>query len=185
MIGDEFARVLHAAQSGDAWAFSSLYRDLNAPLLRYFGAHVPSEAEDLVAETWLSVARGLGSFSGDEAGFRGWIFTIAHRRLVQYWRDSARRPTSPVAPESLLDRPGPDDTEETALQGSLASTAARKIAAALPREQAHVVLLRVVAGLSVEQVAEILGKRPGTVRVLQHKALRRLAGRFSLEKVTH
>lgn len=185
MIGDGFAQVLRAAQSGDELAFSSIYRDLNAPLLRYFGAQVPSDAEDLVAETWLSIARGLGSFSGDEAGFRGWMFTIAHRRLVQYWRDAARRPTSPVDLESLVDRAGSDDTEEMALQGSLAGTAARRIAAALPREQAHVVLLRVVAGLSVAQVAEILGKRPGTVRVLQHKALRRLAAHVSLEEVTH
>ena len=184
MIGDEFARVLAAAQDGDARAFSSLYRDLNAPLLRYFGAHVPSEAEDLVAETWLSVARGLGSFRGDEAGFRGWVFTIAHRRLVQHWRDAARHPTFPAAAESLVDRPGPEDTAETAVQATLAGSAARQIAAALPKEQADVVLLRVVAGLGVDQVAEILGKRPGTVRVLQHKALRRLAAQFSREKVT-
>ena len=51
-------------------------------------------------------------------------------------------------------------------------------------DQADVVLLRVLAGLDVDQVAEILGKRPGTVRVLQHKALRRLAGRFSIEALT-
>ena len=65
-----------------------------------------------------------------------------------------------------------------------AEEAAAAIAAVLTPDQADVVLLRVLAGLDVDQVAQILRKRPGTVRVLQHKALRRLAGRFSLEGVT-
>jgi RNA polymerase sigma-70 factor (ECF subfamily) len=89
-----------------------------------------------------------------------------------------------VAPEALADRAGSDDTEAAALDAGTAQVAARAIALALTPDQADVVLLRVLAGLDVGLVAEILGKRPGTVRVLQHKALRRLAGTFSLEALT-
>lgn len=132
------------------------------------------------AETWLAAARNLASF-GDETAFRGWLFTIARRRLVQHWRDSGRRPVTAVAPERLTDRRAADDPEAEGLAAVSAREAARAIAAALPPDQADVVLLRMLGGLDVDQVAGILGKRPGTVRVLQHKALRRLADRFSPE----
>jgi RNA polymerase sigma-70 factor (ECF subfamily) len=183
-IGSEFDSVLAAAQAGAEWAFAVLYRDLNPRLLRYLGARAPSAAEDVAAETWLAVARQLASFSGGEAAFRGWLFTIARRRLIQHWRDTGRRPATPVAPESLVGRAGSDDPEADALSAVSARAAAAAIAAALSPDQADVVLLRVLAGLDVDQVAEILGKRPGTVRVLQHKALRRLANRFSPEALT-
>ncbi len=183
-IGSEFEGVLAAAQAGGEWAFAVLYRDLNPRLVRYLGAKAPGVAEDLAAETWLGAARGLGSFQGDEGAFRGWLFTIAGRRLVQHWRDTARRPATPVAPGSLLERRAADDPEAEGLAAVSAQEAARTIAAALSPDQADVVLLRMLGGLDVDQVAAVLGKRPGTVRVLQHKALRRLADRFSPEVLT-
>ena len=184
MIGDGFASVLEAAKDGAPWAFATLYRDLNPALLRFFAARAPSESEDLTSETWLHVARGLRSFDGNERELRGWVFTIAHRRLVQHWRSAARRRSEPSAPEVIAELVGPEDTEAAALDASSAVSAARAIAAALSRDQADVVILRVVAGLDVAQVARILGKREGTVRVLQHKALRRLAARFPVEALT-
>jgi RNA polymerase sigma-70 factor, ECF subfamily len=183
-IGLDFDDVLSAAQAGGEWAFTALYRDVNPPLLRYLGAQAPGAADDVAAETWLAVARQLGSFSGGEGAFRGWLFSIARRRLIQHWRDLGRRPVTPVAPDTLSERPAADDPEAAGLAVVSAQEAAAAIAAALPPDQADVVLLRVLAGLDVNQVAEILGKRPGTVRVLQHKALRRLAGRFSIEALT-
>lgn len=68
----------------------------------------------------------------------------------------------------------PDSSEE-AVEALAADEAVRMLAAGLSRDQAEVVILRVLGGLSVEDVAAVLGKRPGTVRVLQHRALRRLA----------
>ncbi len=183
-IGPEFDTVLAAAQVGAEWAFGILYRDLNPRLVRYLGAQAPSAAEDVAAETWLAAARQLGSFTGGEGAFRGWLFTIARRRLIQHWRDVGRRPATPLTPEMLVDRAGPDDAEGAGLAAVSAQEAASAIAGALPADQADVVLLRVLAGLDVDQVAHILGKRPGTVRVLQHKALRRLAERFSENALT-
>jgi RNA polymerase sigma-70 factor (ECF subfamily) len=183
-LGEEFDDVLAAAQAGSDWAFATLYRDLNPRLLRYFSAKTPAQAEDLAAETWLGAARQLPSFRGGETAFRTWMFSIGRRRLVQHWRDVGRRPSRPMAPETLPGKAGVDDTEVAAVNAITAQAAARAIAQVLSPDQADVVLLRVLAGLDVEQVAEILGKRPGTVRVLQHKALRRLAGTFSLEALT-
>jgi RNA polymerase sigma-70 factor, ECF subfamily len=183
-IGAEFDSVLTAAQAGGEWAFAALYRDLNPRLLRYFGAQAASMAEDLAAETWLAVARGMVSFNGNEDEFRGWLFTIARRRLIQHWRSAGRRPSSPVDPETLLQRPAADNPEATGLSSLSAQEAAAVIVASLPPDQADVVLLRLVAGLDVDRVAKILGKQNGTVRVLQHRALRRLGEVFSQEALT-
>jgi RNA polymerase sigma-70 factor (ECF subfamily) len=183
-IGSDFDHVLSAAQAGEEWAFSVLYRDVNPLLVRYLAARAPSGADDAAAETWLAVARQLGSFTGSESAFRGWLFTIARRRLIQHWRDLGRRPVAPFDADQPGLRRASDDPEATAVATVSAMEAAAVIAAALPPDQADVVLLRVVAGLDVDQVAEILGKRPGTVRVLQHKALRRLAAIFSVEALT-
>lgn len=185
-VGPEFETILLAAQSGGDRAFAVLYRDLNPRIRRYFASRVPAQADDLTAETWLSAARQLHRFHGDETALRAWLFTIAHGRLVQYWRDYARRPE--VVPDSegtQSDLEMADSAEAEALSAFSAQAAARRIASLLSPDQAEVVLLRVLGDLDVGQVARILGKRPGAVRVLQHKALRRLAAHnFSPELVT-
>ena len=174
-LGESFDSVLAAAQSGAEWAFARLYRELNPRLLRYFASRVPGEAEDLSIETWLGAARRIGDFRGNEKQFRSWMFTIAHGRLVQHWRDASRAPSDPVEPVVLVDRASPEDVEARVLDSLAGLEASREIVRELTFEQSEVMLLRVLGGLSVDEVAEILGKRPGTVRVLQHKALRRLA----------
>lgn len=183
MASSEFGSLLAAAQAGAEWAFGSLYDEYNPRLLRYFAARAPRASDDLAADTWLGVATGLVNFEGDEQRFRSWVFTIAHRRLVDHWRD---RSGEGVGPDHLLeDAAGlSEDPEELVIGASSAQAAARKIASLLNQEQAEVVLLRVVGGLDVEQVAEILGKRPGTIRVLQHRALKKLVKEISLEDVT-
>jgi RNA polymerase sigma-70 factor (ECF subfamily) len=176
MLEEQFASTLAAAQAGADWAVADIYRSHNARVLRYLRANAPAEAEDLASETWLDAARNLSSFSGDEDAFRAWLFTIARRRLTDHRRRSGRRrdraasagalePSMSITPSS----------EAQALAGRLGLEAAQLIVERLPADQAEVVLLRVVADLSVEQVSAITGRRPGTVRVLQHRALRRLA----------
>lgn len=184
VVGPEFDRVLQAAQGGDEGAFTRLYRDLNPALSRYLTARAPSAGQDLAAETWLAAGRQLAVFRGAEPAFRGWLFTIARRRLVQHWRDERRRPSQPANPVDLAEQPGGVDPEGLALGTVSAREAARFIAEALTPDQADVVLLRLVAGLDVDQVAAVLGKRPGTVRALQHKAVHHLATKFSVEALT-
>jgi RNA polymerase sigma-70 factor (ECF subfamily) len=187
-MGDDaenFPAVLAAAQSGAEWALAWLYRRLNRALLGYLTARAPSAAEDLASETWLAAARHLTAFRGDEKAFRGWLFTIAHHRLAQHWRQANRRPSAPVDPAAMVDYPASDDPAGEVVDAAVAVAAARRITDLLSPAQAEVVLLRVLGGLDVDQVAAVLGRRAGAVRVLQHKALRKLAGRnFSLEEVT-
>jgi len=179
---DAFETVLLAAQAGAEWAFESLYDEYNPRLLRYFVSRAPNLAEDLAADTWVGAASKLQGFRGGEPAFRSWLFTIAHRRLVDHWRERIEDSADPASLSSVPDaRDGPEDL---VLDRASAQAAARRIASVLSGDQAEVILLRVVGGLDVDQVAEVLGKRAGTIRVLQHRALRKLAEEISLEDVT-
>src|ERR671912_2625452 len=90
--GLAFDDVLAAAQAGAAWAFEVLYRDLSPALTGYLRLQGAAEPDDLASETFIGVFNGLAAFRGDEAGLRGWVFTIARRRLVDDWRRRGRRP---------------------------------------------------------------------------------------------
>ena len=168
MIGPSFTAVLAAATNGDEQAFGALWRDLQPALLRYLNAFAPGAGEDLASETWLRVVGGLRGFSGDERSFRAWVFTIARRRAVDRWRRAVRR-----RDERAVTTTAPHPA--TAAVDAISTRAAVALIATLPPDQAEVVLLRVVAGLEVAEVAAITGKHPGNVRVLSHRALRRLA----------
>ena len=183
-LGTEFDSVLVAAQSGADWAIAALYRDLDPRLLRYLRAQAPTVAEDLASEVWMAAARQLPNFEGDEGALRGWMFTIARRRVISHWRQTDRRRTNPVPNEALNDHVSREDPENTVIGSLTAQEAVAALVAELPPDQAEIVLLRVLGDLDVAQVAEITGKRPGTVRVLQHRALRRLAVKLSREVVT-
>jgi RNA polymerase sigma-70 factor (ECF subfamily) len=174
----EFPDVLHAAAHGDEAAFARLWRDAQPHLMRYLRIVAGEAAEDVAAEVWLEIAKGLRRFRGDEREFRGWLFTMARRRAADHRRYARRHPAFPTGEQDELDRPSGDDTAATAID-SMSTEAALKLIATLPRDQAEIIALRVVAGLDVAQVAKITGKRPGAVRVAAHRGLRTLAARLS------
>lgn len=174
MVGPEFRRLLAAAQRGDEQAFSVLYRDTQPVLLRYLRvAADPGTAEDVAAETWLTVVRGLQKFRGDEQAWRAWVVTTARRRAIDAGRLRDRHPTVPLEPS---DEPAAGPAAEAVALEALDTAAALALVATLPPQQAEAVVLRVVAGLEPKQVAAILGCSPGAVRVSVHRGLRRLAG---------
>jgi RNA polymerase sigma-70 factor (ECF subfamily) len=177
MTGPSFPGVLVAAQGGDEQAFAVLWRELQPAVLRYLQVAAPAAAEDLAADTWVSVIRGLRRFRGDEQDFRTWMFTVARHRAIDWHRQAARRPTGSVPIEVLAERPASDDPAVEVLEAQ-STRAALALLAELPRDQAEVVALRVLGGLGVAEVAQITGRRPGAVRVLAHGGLRRLARRL-------
>jgi RNA polymerase sigma-70 factor (ECF subfamily) len=172
-----FNDVLAAAQRGDEAAFARLFRAVQPSLLGYLHGLAPEAAEDLAAETWLHVVRGLVRFTGDLAGFRGWVFTIAHHRWVDHRRALGRHPQL-VSDESLPETIALDRVDD-AVEEIMSTERALRLIGTLPPDQAEVILLRVVAGLDVSMTAAVVGKRPGTVRVLAHRGLRALNRRLS------
>lgn len=181
MIGEEFPTVLAAAQTGADWAVAALYRDLYPGVLAFMTARVRGDAEDLTSEVFVTVAQRLAGFEGNERSLRSWVFAIAYRKVGESWKRTRRRRTEPAPLSELASHLPTGDAEAEALDG-LSTAAALAAIAALGSPQAEVVLLRVVADLSVEEVAAIVGKRPGAVRALQHRALLRLAREFVPEE---
>lgn len=174
MINEEFASLLAAAQGGSEPAFSCLWRDVNPALLRYLRVITPGAEEDIAAETWVQVVRGLRSFRGDEQAWRAWLFTTARRRAIDLARHRSRRPEAPLDDVAMAQLPRTEDSADAALE-RLGTAAAIALVSGLPRLQAEVILLRVVAGLDTDSVARLLKKSPGAVRVAAHRGLRRLA----------
>jgi RNA polymerase sigma-70 factor (ECF subfamily) len=174
MLGPDFAEVLQDAARGHETAFARLWRDNHPPLLRFLRVLTSDSAEDVASEVWLEIARGLTRFRGGEPEFRRWLFTTARRRAIDLHRYSARHPATVTSDLMDLERPAPGDAATAALE-QMSTEAALELIATLPPEQAEIVALRVIAGLDVAYVAEIVGKRPGTVRVASHRALRTLA----------
>ncbi len=176
MDDDDLASGLAAAQDGDEGAFAILFRSVQPALLRYLRTLARNlhdgTADDVAADTWVQVVRGLDRFRGDEYGFRGWVFTIARARLTDARRRSGRLPIPQEEAPTPVDVtvPSAADTVEVLFT----TERALALIGALPRAQAEVVLLRYVVGFDVAETARILRQRPGTVRVAAHRALRRL-----------
>ncbi|MCW2854694.1 MAG: polymerase, sigma-24 subunit, subfamily [Marmoricola sp.] len=149
-----------------------LWRTLHPPLLRYLTVRRNDSPEDLASETWLQVIRDLSSFQGDSRDFRAFLFTVARNRAIDQGRARAARPLVLVA-DPIEGQAAP--SAETAALEQVSTRSALDLVATLPADQAEMVMLRVVAGLDVATVAAIVGKKPGTVRVSIHRALRTLA----------
>jgi RNA polymerase sigma factor (sigma-70 family) len=177
----QFATVLAAARTDAPWAFERIFTALSPVVEGYLRTQGAAEPEDLTSEVFLAVFRNLPSFDGDEAGFRAWVFTIAHRRLLDARRRVGRRP--PPAPlTEVVDEPAADDVEETV--GRLLGDAhVRALCEQLVPDQRDVLLLRLLGRLTVDEVADVLGKTRGAVKALQRRGFQAIARTIEREGV--
>lgn len=175
-----FAEVLQAARCGAPWAFERLYADVAPAVAGYLRVQRATEPEDLTSEVFLGVFRGLASFQGSEQQFRSWVFTIAHRRLQDERRRLARKPYL-AAMDAEMCMPG-GDVEQEALD-VLGEQWVMRVSAELSADQRTALLLRTVADLTAEEVAQVMGKTVGAVRALQRRALEALRRKLAKEGV--
>ena len=179
----KFPAVLRAARTGEEWAWSALYAELAPALLGYLRARRADQPEDVLGEVMLQIVRDLPSFDGGKPEFRAWAFTIAHHRLLDERRRSARRPAEAM-PALEIERLGPlGDTEEDALRALSAERVARLLSHLSPDQQ-NVILLRVLGELTSEQVAQVIGKTPGAVKALQRRGLEAIKRELERKRVT-
>ncbi|BCL22571.1 RNA polymerase sigma factor [Streptomyces tuirus] len=179
----ELGAAVARAQQGDEAAFADAYRLVQPGLLGYLRGLVGDDAEDVASDAWLEIARDLGRFRGDGAGFRGWTATIARHRALDHLRRQRVRPRSSALEQDVLELPGPQSTHDQALE-AISTEHALELVRGLPRDQAEAVLLRVVVGLDGPAAARVLGKRPGAVRTAAYRGLKRLAAQLGAESVT-
>ena len=166
----DFDAALAGARAGDEVAWAVLYDGLAPQVLGYLRVRGASEAEEVLGDVFLHVARGIDEFDGDSSGFRSWVFVIATSRLHDERRRLRRRPTEPLDPVSAEQLRSSADVQVEVEQAAAALEAQRLMEVLTP-DQRTVVELRVFAGLTSQEVAAIVDKPLGAVKALYRRGL--------------
>ena len=169
---ENFEAVLAAAKQGAGWASTTIWTQYAPAVAAFLTARGSAEPDDLTSEVFLAVFDSLPTFSGDEAQFRSFIFSIAYRRLVDELRRRSRR----GATEEWVDENDPRraPSAEREAERRLGDQRALSVLDSLPVDQRNVMVLRIIADLTIEQIAVVLDKREGAVKALQRRALESL-----------
>ncbi|MGP0222500.1 MULTISPECIES: RNA polymerase sigma factor [unclassified Paenarthrobacter] len=161
--------ALQALRGNTSELFSAVYQSYAGPVLGYLTAKGVTDPEAVTQDVFLAVLPRLEDLSGGAAGLRTFIFSVAHARMVDEHRKQNR------APEHHEFEPERDtresDSAESEAMALLAPREVMKLLDHLGSDQREVIALRIVAGLTVEQVADIMGKTAGAVKQLQRRAL--------------
>lgn len=171
--------LLEQARKGDARAWESLYRRAYPRLLAYARRRLAGddEAREAVSETMARAVRGIDRFRDAGNGFDAWLTGIHRHVVLDAQRRSSRRPTVPDVPDLPASGLSPEDH----VLAESERAAMRVAFARLPDDDRELLELRVVMGLSSEEVAQVLGRRPGAVRMAQSRALARLRALLAQE----
>lgn len=161
--------AVRAAKDGAEWGWTSLYRSLAPTITGYLRAQGAADPEDVAAEVFIQAVKGIDRFSGDGAAFRSWIFCIAHNKLVDDLRRRRRRPED-LAPDAGRNVVHPANVEDQVLR-NLADREIREMFSRLTPEQRSVLYLRMIGGLTLEEVAKVLGKPSSAVKALQRRGI--------------
>lgn len=163
--------VIARARRGDQASFEKIYRTYHPILQRHLELTSGDRADDVASATWASVIKSLGNFVGDGHDFRRWLFTIARRRLIDDLRRTSREP-------SIVSEPRDDDLAVDFTSPLESVEWVESALGSLPVRQAEVLSLRIVAGLDVAEIADLLDLTPENVRVLSHRAVTALRASY-------
>ncbi len=177
-LGKSFESVLDAAKLGADWAWAVLYGEIAGPVMGFFRSRGLADPEEAAGDVFFELARGLADFEGTEESFRTFVFAIAYRRLLVENRFSTRRSRTLLA-DRVLDRLQADvDVIGVVSAPEIPREVVRAFSMLTP-EQRDVLSLRIVAGLSVEQVGEVLNRGVKKVKSLQRRGMARVRAQIS------
>ena len=167
MAGQLSDDELSAALAGEPSGFSAVYTVVSPAVLGYFRARGVEDAEALTQDVFVDVLSKLANVTGGHTGLRTFIFSVAHARLVDYHRRAQRTPyLAEYDPRNDTRYAASAEDEVLGSLGGISGTLSR-----LKDEQREVLVLRIVADLSIDQVAGIMDKTPGAVKQLQRRGL--------------
>jgi RNA polymerase sigma-70 factor (TIGR02952 family) len=179
-VAPDLARIdvwalVHRAQEGDAEAFGQLYDHYVTMVHRYVYHRVGNRAtaEDVTSETFVRALRRIDSLSFQGRDVGAWLVTIARNIIRDHVKSSRYR--LEVATADMRDADRATDGPEDAVVQHLTNQELLACVKQLGSEQQECIVLRFLHGLSVSETAEIMGKKDGAIKALQHRAVRRLA----------
>jgi RNA polymerase sigma-70 factor (ECF subfamily) len=166
---DAINSQVERAQRGDRAAFAALYALFAERLYRFTRSRVANaqDAEDIVQQVFLKMIEALPRYRQRGTPFAAWLFRLARNTVIDHGR--TRHPTETLEPHTeraTLDA-GPEALAMVAVQMMTVESALR----GLTPEQQEVIALRFFAGLGPAEIGHVMGKREGSVRALQFRAL--------------
>jgi RNA polymerase sigma-70 factor (ECF subfamily) len=166
---DDKELIAHAAK-GDREAFGALYERYVLRVFRhvYYMTSSPQSAEDLTAQTFLNALEAIHRYEMRGAPFLAWLLRIAYNLTVNHTK-VRKNGTSPL-PETL-EIPGTNYSPEEACEAKADGEQVWAVVRKLRGDQRQVIVMRFVDGLSYPDIAKVLGKTIGAVRVIQYRAL--------------
>ena len=170
--------IARRLQKREPEAWSAVYEEYFPRVYRYIARRVSNrtEAEDLTEQAFLKALESIDSFRWRGVPFPAWLFRIARNLVIDYWR-TAKSKTSLPLDESLVS----DDVDpETIAERNLDIKQVFQAMGQLTQSQRDVMELRFFGGLWINEVAKVLGKSEGAVKVMQHSALAALRKRLSV-----
>jgi RNA polymerase sigma-70 factor, ECF subfamily len=176
----EEQQLLRQAQQGNADAFAAIYRANVQTVFRYIYHRVNhlQVAEDLTGDVFTRALSAMATYQDQGKPFVAWLYSIAHARVIDYYRRTRTSASADDDDEEQLERvPVKLDMDQEILRRQ-AAKALREAIATLTDEQQQVVILRFIEGYRIEMVAEVMGKNGNAIKALQHRALRALAARL-------
>ena len=177
-LGKSFDSVLDAAKLGADWAWAVLYGEIAGPVMGFFRSRGLADPEEAAGDVFFELARGMADFEGTEESFRTVVFAIAYGRLLVENRFSTRRSRTLLA-DRVLDRLQADvDVIGVVSAPEIPREVVRAFSMLTP-EQRDVLSLRIVAGLSVDQVGEVLNRGVKKVNSLQRRGMARVRAQIS------
>jgi RNA polymerase sigma-70 factor (ECF subfamily) len=178
---DTDAELVARALQGDSGAFGHLYDRYLNPLYRYIYYRVADrlEAEDLTETVFLKAWEAIHRLDPKGLNFQAWLYRIAHNTVVDHFR--SRKSEIPLENLTNLHHKGP--TPEQEIQSKLEAARLARALSQLNPDQQQVIACRFIAGISHSETAEVMDLMEGHVRVLQHRALKRLKELLEEERV--
>jgi RNA polymerase sigma-70 factor (ECF subfamily) len=177
-----FETLLAAAQAGAPWACTSIWVEFAPAVSAFLRARGSREPDDVTSEVFIAVFDRLSTFEGGPTELRSFIFSVAYRRLVDELRMRSRRGEAAEFTVEIDPRQVPSAEQEAISR--IGDASALRLLDQLPPDQRDVMILRIVADLTIEQIAEVVGKREGAVKALQRRALESLRKKLELTRTS-
>jgi len=179
-LGHSFESVLEAAKLGADWAWAVLYGEIAGPVTGFFRSRGVGDPDEAAGDVFFELARGLVGFEGSEDSFHTFVFVIAYKRLLVENRYSNRKLRTVLA-DRVLDRLHDDAEVIGVIAEHQVSEEVRLALEILTPEQRDVLSLRIVGGLSIDQVAEVLNRGVKNVKTLQRRGMARVRSQLPTE----
>ena len=180
MKADDLSSQIIKAQAGDAEAFSEIYDAYAKKLFRYIRVKVQNQqqAEDVLQDVFVKIWRGLPTYQASKGSFNSWAYRVAGNAMNDFFRKAYRSPEPAAMSEAMAygssDLQSEAKSMEKVLDSEFALTRLRSVLGEIPELYRQVLEFRFMQDLEIHEIGEILGKSNLAVRLLQHRALKKL-----------